>query len=78
MRAAPGAPFAQVDDVFAYTDIPVGLRDRIRDRGVTVVDDQHVRRTRRDRQAGRAGLLFFLRPRHLSGTGGLAARAAIG
>lgn len=36
MRTAAGAPFAQVDDVFAYTDIPVGLWDRIRDRGVTL------------------------------------------
>lgn len=35
-RTAAGGPFAQVDDVFAYTDIPVDLWNRIRDRAVVV------------------------------------------
>lgn len=35
-RAAAGVPFSQVDDAFAYTDIPVDLWDRVRDRAVTV------------------------------------------
>lgn len=35
-RATAGVPFAEVDDVFAYTEIPVGLWDHIRDRGITL------------------------------------------
>lgn len=35
-RDAAGIPFAQVDDVFAYTDIPVDMWDRIRDRAVAI------------------------------------------
>ncbi|MHA6793120.1 ComEA family DNA-binding protein [Pseudonocardia bannensis] len=33
-RTTAGVPFAHVDDAFAYTDIPVALWDRIRDRAV--------------------------------------------
>ncbi len=33
-----GAPFARVDDAFTYTDIPVGLWDRIRERAVALPD----------------------------------------
>jgi DNA uptake protein ComE-like DNA-binding protein len=35
-RAAAGVPLTAVDDVFAYSDIPVDLWDRIRDRTVVV------------------------------------------
>jgi DNA uptake protein ComE-like DNA-binding protein len=34
--ATAGMPFGQVDDVFDYTDIPVELWDRIRDRAVVL------------------------------------------
>jgi DNA uptake protein ComE-like DNA-binding protein len=33
---AAGAPFVRVDDAFTFTDIPVELWDRIRDRAVTL------------------------------------------
>lgn len=36
VTARAGTMFAQVDDVFAFADIPVELWDRIRDRAVTV------------------------------------------
>ncbi|WP_214366510.1 hypothetical protein [Pseudonocardia sp. H11422] len=35
-RTTAGVPSAQVDDVFAYTDIPVALWDRIRDRAMVL------------------------------------------
>jgi hypothetical protein len=36
-RARAGVPFLAVDDVFAVTDVPVGLWDRIRDRSLVVI-----------------------------------------
>jgi DNA uptake protein ComE-like DNA-binding protein len=35
-RAAAGAPFARVEDIFVYTDIPVELWDRIREHAVVL------------------------------------------
>ncbi len=36
VEARTASPFTQVDDVFAYVDMPVGLWDRVRDRAVVV------------------------------------------